>query len=119
MINWDRVNTLRADVGAEDFDDVVGLFFSELDSIVARLRAAPDPATLEQDLHFLKGSALELGFETLSTLCQAGESSCAKGAADDVDLNEILCAYDESKVAFKGGGPAAPAGTSAPVQTSL
>jgi len=101
MIDWERVNTLRDEVGAEDFDEVVELFLDEVEEVVARLHAAPDLDTLEEDLHFLKGSALGLGFSAFSALCQVGETLSANGKADTVDLPEILANYAESKRTFQ------------------
>ncbi len=72
MIDWSRVTTLREEVGAEDFDEVVELFLEEVDDVVARLESGPAHDTLSEDLHFLKGSAMSLGFRQFSALCQAG-----------------------------------------------
>ncbi len=101
MIDWQRVNTLREEVGAEDFDEVVELFLEEVDEVITKLRGMPDFATLEEDLHFLKGSALSLGFRSFSGLCQVGENLSAEGKADQVDLNEILQNYTQSKQVFQ------------------
>jgi HPt (histidine-containing phosphotransfer) domain-containing protein len=80
MIDWDRVASLRGEIGAADFTEVVEMFLAESDAVVARLLAGkPDP-TLESDLHFLKGSALNLGFRHLAALCSAGEKRAAVGA---------------------------------------
>lgn len=100
MIDWERVEELRDEVGAADFGEVVELFLEEVEEVLARLRVAPEPARLEEDLHFLKGSALNLGFATFSDLCQAGEKAAANGHAAQVDLAEILGAYEHSKPEF-------------------
>lgn len=102
MIDWQRVNELREEVGAEDFDEVVELFLEEVQSVIAELRA-DNREGLEQNLHFLKGSALNLGFEKFATLCLKGERDSAAGAAKTVDLNEILAAFDQSKTDFLAG----------------
>lgn len=101
MINWERVNTLRDEVGAEDFDEVVELFLDEVEEVMTRLQTSPDLNTLEEDLHFLKGSALSLGFQSFSALCQAGESLSADGGASDVNMAEILTDYAKSKRLFQ------------------
>ncbi|MDU9004254.1 Hpt domain-containing protein [Sedimentitalea todarodis] len=100
MIDWSRVNELCDEVGSEDFDEVVELFLEEVEEVIARLRTAPDPLQLEQDLHFLKGSALSLGFTTFSNLCQDGERVSADGQADSVNLAEIVAEFERSKAAF-------------------
>lgn len=103
MINWDRVNELREEIGAEDFAEVVDLFLEEVEQVIEKLRDAPDVNTLGEDLHFLKGSALNLGFRSFSGLCQAGETASSEGAAGSVDLPEILMNYETSKKAFQAG----------------
>jgi HPt (histidine-containing phosphotransfer) domain-containing protein len=100
MIDWTRVRELRNEIGEEDFAEVVALFLEEVEEVVTRLRAMPDPATLESDLHFLKGSALNLGFQQFGERCQAGETAAGAGRADQVDLAAILDCYDRSKSAF-------------------
>ncbi len=105
MIEWSRVNELREEVGAEDFEEVVELFLEEVEEVIDRLRSAPDPANLEGDLHFLKGSALNLGFEHFSGLCQIGEAQSAKGQATDVNLGEILTSFEKSKSVFQAEAP--------------
>lgn len=100
MIDWPRVNELRDEVGAEDFDEVVDLFLEEVEEVIERLRALTDVSQLEQDLHFLKGSALSLGFQAFSDLCQTGERLSAQGQADTVDVTEIVTSFDLSKSVF-------------------
>ncbi|MCE8507323.1 Hpt domain-containing protein [Ruegeria pomeroyi] len=101
MIHWPRVTQLRDEVGAEDFDEVVELFLEEVEEVIARLRQTPDRNLLEKDLHFLKGSALSLGFESFSALCQDGERQSAAGHADAVDLDAIINSFEASKSAFQ------------------
>ncbi|SLN69575.1 Hpt domain protein [Falsiruegeria litorea R37] len=100
MIHWSRVNQLRDEVGAEDFREVVDLFLEEVEEVIDRLRADASRDALEKDLHFLKGSALSLGFESFSTLCQNGERQSASGAADTVDIDAIINTYEQSKTVF-------------------
>lgn len=100
MIDWERVESLRAEIGADDFGEVVTLFLEEVDEVVSRLQATPDPATYEDDLHFLKGSALNLGFSALSDLCHHGERRAASGQADRVDVGAVIRLYQESRGTF-------------------
>jgi HPt (histidine-containing phosphotransfer) domain-containing protein len=100
MIQWARVRELRDEVGADDFGDLVDLFLTEVEEVVDRLRSQEDRTDLEQDLHFLKGSALSLGFETFSDLCESGETLSAHGKAAQVDLGAILDGYDQSRLRF-------------------
>ncbi|MBO9434442.1 Hpt domain-containing protein [Ruegeria sp. R13_0] len=101
MIHWPRVRQLRDEVGADEFDEVVEIFLDEVQEVIARLHADTARQDLEQNLHFLKGSALSLGFEVFSKLCQDGERLAVSGKATKVDLPEILAAFDASKLVFQ------------------
>lgn len=103
MINWTRVDELRDEIGAEDFAEVVELFLEEVEQVIEKLRKAPDMNTLGEDLHFLKGSALNLGFRGFSGLCQTGETASSEGKAETVDIPEILDCYEASKQQFQAG----------------
>lgn len=100
MIDWERVGTLRDEVGAENFAEVVGMFLEEVDDVVARLSREPDPETLERDLHFMKGGALNLGFSDLGALCQTGERLAAEGRAAEVNVPGVVALYAESRRVF-------------------
>ena len=101
LIDWNKVCELRNEVGAEDFDEVVELFLEEVDETIMQL--GQSGRSTEHDLHFLKGSALNLGFLQFSELCRVGEEAAAKGEADSVDLDEIQSNYQHSKSAFLEG----------------
>ena len=106
MINWDRVNLLREDVGHEDFDEIVDLFLVEVDEMISGLTAPPR----SDDLHFLKGAALNLGFDDFSTACSEGEKMAANGKAESVDLAALRDLFATSRSAFLSGLPSALAG---------
>ncbi len=101
MIDWDRVASLREEIGAVDFAEVVEMFLAESEAAVARLLAGKTETTLEADLHFLKGSALNLGFRHLAALCSAGEKRAAVGAA--VDVAEVAESFATTRQAFEAG----------------
>ncbi len=102
MIDWDRVSDLRSEIGEEGFTEVIALFLEETDEVIARLAGKPG-GPLGGDLHFLKGSALNLGFRELAALCQDGERQCNAGQGAAVDLAPLLRLYRESKAAFEAG----------------
>lgn len=106
MIDWERVCALRDEVGAEDFDEVVVLFLEEVDDEIADLVETRPGNGLEAKLHFLKGSALNLGFDHFSTLCQSGETKMSKEPGKAIDLSEILNSYQTSRAAFLSELPA-------------
>lgn len=100
MIDWVRVADLRSEVGEDSFAEVIELFLEETDEVAARLRRGSG-GSLRDDMHFLKGSALNLGFRDLAALCQEGERRAAAGAA--VDLTAVLDCYARSRDAFHAG----------------
>lgn len=100
MIDWNRVTELRDEVGVEDFGEVIELFLEEVDEVIERLERIEDRSKLGDDLHFLKGSSMSLGFTSFSSLCQLGERASSSGAADTVNLEEILESYKMSRAKF-------------------
>lgn len=101
MIDWARVTELREEIGEEDFAEVVDLFLEEVDAVIQTLTPGMDD--LEAQLHFLKGSALNLGFDAFSALCQAGETAAGAGAGGDVDIASIRSVYTASRAEFATG----------------
>lgn len=99
MIDWTRVQALHDEIGTEDFDEVVNLFLDEVAEAAARL-ASSDRNALAADLHFLKGSAMSLGFAEFATLCADGERMAAGGQSDGVDLSAILDCLGQSRARF-------------------
>lgn len=100
MIDWGRVDVLRNEISADDFEEVVALFLEEVEEIIERLRTTPFPTSLEADLHCLKGSALNLGFAEFSSLCDAGERLAALGETAQVNVDAIISSFDASKELF-------------------
>lgn len=98
MIDWDRVENLRREIGNDDFADVVALFLEETDEVIARL-PAQSGADLRADLHFLKGSALNLGFRALALHCGQGEAAL-QDATGLVDPAPIVALYHATRSSF-------------------
>lgn len=76
------------------------LFLEEVEEVVTRLKQDADVNELENDLHFLKGSAMNLGFSEFSALCQDGELRAAEGRGDEINLSKVVECYTVSKIAF-------------------
>lgn len=100
MIDWARVAELRDQIGADDFGEVVDLFLEEVQEVIAKLRSGLPKDKLECALHFLKGSALNLGFADFSEQCHIGERQAANGEADKVNVPAILASFDTSRHLF-------------------
>ena len=100
MIDWDRVAALREEVGPEDFDEVVELFLQEVDEEIEALSAATPSDGLAEKLHFLKGSAMSLGFREFSSLCQNGETALSRDPSASVNVTDLHSSYQTSRAAF-------------------
>lgn len=102
MIDWSRVDELVDEIGAEDFGEVVELFLDEVETAIAALEACGgNPVVTEEQMHFLKGAALNIGFETLAKLCQKGEKAAAEGKPDTVTPEEVRSCYESSRDRFQ------------------
>ena len=102
MIDWSQIRQLEADIGADDFAEVVNLFLMEVDEAVEALAENPpqDAAGMAAALHFLKGSAFNLGFQTFGEICGQGEVACNRGALESVSVPTIVGLYQASKTEF-------------------
>ena len=102
LIDWARVRELRYEIGEEGFEEVVGLFMDEADETVARMTPDVGAKKFAADLHYLKGAALNLGFQALAQCCQDGERRANQGDLS-VDLAHLRATYAESRALFLGG----------------
>lgn len=100
MIDWSRVEELRDEIGAEDFAEVVEIFLEEVEEVIVVIAGDVAVSNIEAHLHFLKGSALNLGFRDFSELCQSGESAAARGDFAVIDLGAVVDSYEQSKAVF-------------------
>lgn len=103
MVDWDRISELRDEIGEEDYAEVVELFFSEVETAIERLGQPATLAQREEDLHFVKGSSLNLGFTTLGALCERGERRAVEGTLEDAEVREVIETYHASREAFDAG----------------
>ncbi|MBD3763770.1 MAG: Hpt domain-containing protein [Rhodobacterales bacterium] len=104
MIDWRRIDELKAEIGHDAFAEVAGMFLEEAEAVVRRLPQV-SPAMLEAELHALKGSALNLGLAALVALCAEGERRAAAGQPVDIDL--LIRCHRTSHDAFVAGAPGA------------
>lgn len=117
MVDWARVEELRDEVGADAFGEVVELFLAEAGTAVDALRGG-GPAD-EESLHFLKSSAVTLGFSSFAALCAEGERAAASGRARDVDTGAIAACFDASLAAFLADPRIACLGVSPPAAPQI
>lgn len=107
MIDWSRVDELVDEIGAEDFAEVAALFLEEVESAIGQLEASEgNPVVIEEQMHFLKGAALNLGFAKLAEICLKGEKSASAGNPDAVTAAEVRKTFEESHAQFQQDLPA-------------
>jgi HPt (histidine-containing phosphotransfer) domain-containing protein len=100
VINWERAGELREEIGPADFAEVVDLFLEEVSAVMGLLHEIEDEQ-LGANLHFIKGSALNLGFRALADACLAGERLVAAGRPEMVDLDGLDSVYQQSLEEFQ------------------
>ncbi|MFV0243884.1 MAG: Hpt domain-containing protein, partial [Qingshengfaniella sp.] len=103
MIDWARVAELRAEVGEAVFAEVIELFLEEVEAVLDRLNPALPGFQIAEKLHFIKGSALNLGFRQLSDACRGAEEIARRGGAAGPALAQVVAAYRPSREAFLDG----------------
>lgn len=96
MLNAERIAELLAEVGEDDFYEVVGLFCDEVEEVLDQLDAGPRD-TLADQLHFLKGSAFNIGLDAVGTLCAAEEKRLKEDPSTKLDILGIRAAYRSAK----------------------
>ncbi|MFE3838291.1 Hpt domain-containing protein [Pseudogemmobacter sonorensis] len=134
MIDRDRLDELHEEIGEDDLGSVVSVFLDETDEVISGLGPGLSAAELEAQLHFLKGSALNLGLRAFAALCQQGERAAGLAATTNggapqpgraagfpVDLDELARVYTVSRDALlaalsrgAAGGGLRPESRSAP-----
>ncbi|WP_226623900.1 Hpt domain-containing protein [Alloyangia pacifica] len=101
LIDWRRVAELRGEIGAADFDEVVALFLTEVQATLDRLPARPESLQeFSEQLHYLKGCTLNLGFARLSSLCEAGELAISAGLGAGLDPELLRTCFARSREEF-------------------
>lgn len=94
MLDMNRIDELREDFGEDDFEEIISLFLEEVEQRLAEIteQSCADVAGV---LHFLKGSAANLGFTSFKSACEQAE----EGLSSD-DLKRIAEVYAQSKDVF-------------------
>ncbi len=103
MIDWKRVAELKEEIGADGFVEVADMFLDEAEGAVRALVAGLPAEEVEGQLHFLKGSALNLGLSDLAAICQDGERKAAAGQDDAVDTAQVAAIWRASRASLLGG----------------
>ncbi|WP_442771646.1 Hpt domain-containing protein [Paenirhodobacter enshiensis] len=94
MINWDRIEDLRTDIGEEEMAEVIDLFLDEVEQALSQIGTAPDR---EAAAHFLKGAALNLGFSRFAAECLVAEQTCHAHPPARVEIAPLRHGYGVSR----------------------
>ncbi|MEZ5911148.1 MAG: Hpt domain-containing protein [Paracoccaceae bacterium] len=103
MIDWDRVDELRNEIGEDGFGEIAAVFLEEVGDAIDRLAAATTAEGLAAELHFIKGGALNLGLGELGALCQHGEQAARVGQPADIDRIRQVFALSRAELAHGTG----------------
>jgi HPt (histidine-containing phosphotransfer) domain-containing protein len=103
MIDWKRVDELKEEIGPDGFAEVADMFLEEAEGAVRALLRGIDAEEVEGQLHFLKGSALNLGLTELAAICGDGERRAAAGEGALVDVSLVASVYRASRAGLLGG----------------
>ena len=95
MLDLDQLETLRAEIGADGFAEVADLLVCEIADGITALGTQPTGADLSAQFHYLKGSALNLGFRDFAALCAQGEQGLP------VDTATLQQVFDASVLALQ------------------
>ena len=96
MLNISRIMELKSEVGEDDFAEVVELFCEEMEEILDALHFA-NRSSLAEKLHFLKGSAMNIGLDAVGDLCRSEELRLSADQNATPNIAAIRATYDASK----------------------
>lgn len=99
MINTNRINELKDEVGEDDMEEVIALFCEEVEEVLETLHTT-SPSNMAAQLHFLKGSALNIGLEAVSDLCRQEELNLRNDPTHATDVAALKTTYEQSKQAL-------------------
>ncbi len=97
MIDWDRINELQAEVGEDGVIEIVEIFLEEMDEGINELATLTTASTIAEKLHFLKGSAQNIGLVTTSALCLDYERGMQCDASLRPDVLAIRASVDAAR----------------------
>lgn len=95
LVDEMRLRALREEVGEDGYEEVLALFLAESDEVVERLSRHSGGEVPAAELHFLKGIALNLGFDALAALCRKGERG------EGFDPQALRATYAETRIAIE------------------
>ena len=100
MIDWQQMENLAEEVGREDLREVLEIFFEEVEETLAEIHT-DDISDLRTKLHFLKGSALNIGFREMADRCTQHENELVSEPENAPDVQEIMVIFKKSRDQLK------------------
>lgn len=100
MIDWARAQELAEQLGPDDLEAVVGLFLEEVSEVLASRKADPVAPGFAEDMHFLRGSALSLGFAGFAAICAELEAAPPPAALAASATARLDAAFKAAHAAF-------------------
>lgn len=101
MLDTQRIAELKTEVGEDDFAEVADLFFEEVEEVLVALDGV-DQAALPEKLHFLKGSARNIGLQHFGDLCLAEEERLKVNPGARPSVGVLWESYRASKQQLTG-----------------
>ena len=96
MLDMQRIAELKAEVGEDDFAEVVALFCEEVEETLSELDGTRQDA-IAGKLHFLKGSAQNIGLAEVGAICLEEEMRLKSDPTARPDVARLQAAYAASK----------------------
>lgn len=97
MLNEERIAELKDEVGADDFEEIVTLFCEEVEEMLDEL-STTSPTQMADKLHFLKGSALNIGLDAVGEMCRNAENRLKTNRDAAPDIAAIRKLYLASRI---------------------
>lgn len=96
MIDQNRLSELRNDIGDDSIAEIIQLFCDEIEQAFAQLDST-DRNTAAEALHFIKGSALNIGLVQVGQLCERAEAQLLNESHFNVSATDIKRAYSAAR----------------------
>ncbi|WP_371155601.1 Hpt domain-containing protein [Jannaschia sp. 2305UL9-9] len=90
MMDTARIEELRQEIGEDDLSLVLGIFAAEAEEVIARIGAGLSEAELGQAVHFLRSSALNIGFTALADQADSAVRLSEQAQSIARDLQDTL-----------------------------
>lgn len=101
MVDWDRVQSMYQDLGADRFSARVAQLLSEIEGALMRL-CVQEGKMLEADLQILAERASDLGFAELARLARQSGAGAKRGPIATAELTVLQDCQDISRAELYG-----------------